>query len=468
MTPNTLVSKILQQFISANPTYYDPYYDPKILPNMKKKFYLTVTFISTFIFCGCNDSVEQDLQCENLLGTYEKIDPYEVTQSEALEKAINHFNLPTVNCADVKNRSNSNVKRTLAETVRLNDKMETRSSSETPTNGCYLFNFADNMGYAIVSADKRDSVGIYIASESGNIPTEIIEDQSTEMGYLMSLVKNYQDYKVNTYVEPFMARYDDNYEYVITDTVYYDVQLLDTQWRQDTLFNSTKPGYMMGCVPVALGQIMAYHQHPDYPITVGGVVYNFDWDLISMIKTRYDALYNNNAAFAVSNLLLAIGIQADADYGTGSTGVYGNRVIPTLNHFGYLCSAYSEYNYSTICNEILTHRRPLYICGTDPDANKGHAWIITGVKSVRHEEVAYRSSTGEQMENTILEQFNTLEYIKYVYLNCGWGDPDTIYTVLYNDESYLYERTSVFSGVFSIGGLNFSDIQIISGIRPNE
>ena len=428
-----------------------------------RKCILNIVLIAITSLLTCCSSNEEPI-LENT-DKQEVLNKYEISQEEALNNAVKLLSLTATgeSRALAENHKVRNV-------TRVNQNPDSRA--EDATNGCYLFNFDDNKGFALVSADKRDSVSVYISAEKGNLPVEILNDEVNGIGYLMGLVANYQDYKVDTYTEPIKSRYNDNYEIVETTTYFFDSGLLiNTAWKQTSPFNESKLGYKMGCVPVALGQIMAYYKHPS-SVTVDGNSYNFNWNRICAFTDASVEYTYPEYAKDVSSLLLAIGLQADATYvlDTSSDGTYvhESQVKPTFEHFGYTCSTLSSYDYSTVKSELFASR-PVYMQGINEN-NDGHAWVAVRCYKVEYDYKSYDSETGEQIENTILEQFNYTDTKEYLCVNWGWGNVSNQLT--YSSQYYadLYGNDfNVYSNIFkTVDKGNFStNVKMITDIQPN-
>lgn len=423
---------------------------------MKKNFFNIALLAIISLFIGCTANEEPIVENADKQKVFNR---YEISQEEALNNAIKLLSLTTTgeSRASVENYKVRNV-------TRVNQNPDSRA--EDATNGCYLFNFDDNKGFALVSADKRDSVSVYISAEKGNLPVEILNDEVNGIGYLMGLVANYQDYKVDTYTEPIKSRYDDNYEIVETTNVVYDSgQLINTAWHQDGPFNASKSGYLMGCVPVAIGQIMAYHRHPA-SVTVNSTNYTFNWNHICAFTDESKKYVYPTYANEVSDLLLSIGIKIGATYGVGGTSAYPTDAPPTFRHLGYSCSSLNDYNSSSVFSE-LSSKRPVFMGGYTSE-NKGHAWVATRYNKVEYDYKTYNSQ-GELMENTILELFNYTDVYEYLYVNWGWGDSSSRLSYSYRRAADLYNTSlTVYSNIFKYGSYNFStNVKIITGIQPN-
>lgn len=178
--------------------------------------------------------------------------------------------------------------------------------------------------------------------------------------------------------------------------------LLTTTWSQQSSFDDDMPlitcngisrNAYVGCVPLAVAQIMKFWEFPT------GSGYNWNSmpnsyatsatrDLISEIHNKIEIYYN---------------INYDCE-GTGIPNV--SRINDVFKiQFGYSTALYASYDADVVKNEILTYRRPVLLSGTSSDS--GHAWVCDGA----HEWTAcIKSDNGDY----------TVTYLQF-HMNWGWG-----------------------------------------------
>lgn len=183
--------------------------------------------------------------------------------------------------------------------------------------------------------------------------------------------------------------------------------LLSTKWHQDYPFNEQMPlvpndaGNLVhapvGCVPIAIAQILKYHNYPT----------NYQWS--SMPLNEYEC---NQALWTLFNDIHSrIGAE-NITYKWDGTSVPTNYNKGNLlkNNFGYSSAIQADYNFSTVKQEIFTYNRPVIITGKDNDIDSGHAWVCDGANEwwtcIRAE---------DEYENDI-----TFSYLQF-HMNWGWG-----------------------------------------------
>jgi len=190
--------------------------------------------------------------------------------------------------------------------------------------------------------------------------------------------------------------------------------LMQTTWDQRRPYTYYTPNnYLTGCVAVATAQIMRYHEWPN----------TFNWSIMPN-----DPGYNSTSAgtLEIASLMADIGINVDMDYSASSSRAYSEDARDALvNDYGYASTAsYSNYNFSTVKQEIERYNRPVYMRGSHSyethgtwfweytTYHDGHAWVCDGYKQQYD---VYIHNEGTQYEYTT--QKNRYEWL---YMNWGW------------------------------------------------
>ena len=203
--------------------------------------------------------------------------------------------------------------------------------------------------------------------------------------------------------------YDYLYYSVILEKYVEDVSttgpLIGSTWHQISGYNAAVPNNRpVGCVPVAIGQIMWYHEKPS----------TFFW---SNMAASY-------ATTATANFLYTLGCLMGIDYPNNSSAASHGDGEDALNYYGYTTTFNSYYNETTVINNIAMGK-PVYIGGTVHGVNAGHAWVCEGSRSNQHH---------YEYELKILNDILPLEYTNagqpcssgygsyyYLYHNLGFG-----------------------------------------------
>jgi len=171
--------------------------------------------------------------------------------------------------------------------------------------------------------------------------------------------------------------------------------LTQTEWGQGCYYNEECPecdypeecqcGHtLVGCVAVAMGQVMKYHEYPDYGYGDTSYVWygNHDVDfgetryLWQQMPDEFIGLHNHNGPTALYHCGVSVGMR----YGEYSSGALTSDVVYALKyHFNYAANAeykvkddYIETTWINMLKDELNAGRPMVYKGG------GHAWVCDG------------------------------------------------------------------------------------------
>ena len=133
--------------------------------------------------------------------------------------------------------------------------------------------------------------------------------------------------------------------------------LLQTFWGQKRKYNQYTPNnYFVGCVAVAMGQIMKYHQYPT----------SYDWG----------AMENSEATPTTAQLLADIGTAVGMEYSSlGSSSNIDKACDAFNNVFGYTKAQVVNHESGSVKQQIEKNL-PVYMRGKSK--GDGHAWVCDG------------------------------------------------------------------------------------------
>lgn len=204
---------------------------------------------------------------------------------------------------------------------------------------------------------------------------------------------------------------------------YYNVEpLLKTNWNQKGDFNITYKD-ALGCVPVAVGQIMRFFEYPG----------TFNWANMPHYWITPE----------IQEFLAKLSYQICSD----GTSANISDAKKTLEDYGYKVRKI-KHDTSALINQIGKNRKPVYARGQKNILSSGHAWVIDG---------AYFSHSGTSYKLYYLDpdyypdfvyryeemdfDSNYSEICKF-HMNWGWGGS-------YNGWYFDYDKLNP-------GGENFS------------
>ncbi|MCD7963113.1 MAG: C10 family peptidase [Rikenellaceae bacterium] len=152
--------------------------------------------------------------------------------------------------------------------------------------------------------------------------------------------------------------------------------MIFTKWDQSSPFNdyinSQYPGFIAaGCGPVAVGQFIVYHNHPQW-------YYGVETEQLKRVHcwTNGQEFYGTDYGLQnVSIFLYGLGeyMNAKWDYQTGTQPSQAAKVIREL---GYENVELLPYDLNSI-SSILYAANPVIVRG-DNNGDSGHMWLIDG------------------------------------------------------------------------------------------
>ena len=169
-----------------------------------------------------------------------------------------------------------------------------------------------------------------------------------------------------------------------------------------------------GCVSIAVGQILAYHQYPTVSDIVGDVN-AMSWD--SLLICNLDNSTNARYEDYIAKLIHSIGVGCDMDYGfwkdqSFATPMAAKRYLEDIGYDGAECD---WYDFGKV-KSMLDNDCPVFVgaLGTKLQNKGGHAWVIDG----------YITKTIKKkiLRNGILLSETDVESTDYVHCNWGWKD----------------------------------------------
>lgn len=298
----------------------------------------------------------------------------------------------------------------------------TRSASdELPDTLLYIVNFKDSEGYVLVHS--QDSIGSILAYvEEGHLaPTDDIDPESGFSFFLDRLqylrpdpLNPFPDDSTNLHgpdpVNPFNPDPpipEEIGNWRVDSIIPYLVQ---TKWGQKTpysdfCFTNTGAQALAGCVPVALAQVVAFHQ---FPSSACGHTYYWS-DILSGTSPQ-----TSTGRTSVAHLVHDIGVLAGTTYGVESSGTTESGKANCLNALGYHYS-YSPYSFST-CMQEFASGRPVVIGGYDSQLHNyaGHCWVVDGGLIRGYYEP--RASLEGEGTGTVMVRSD-----EQLLIHCNWG-----------------------------------------------
>lgn len=393
-----------------------------------------------------------------------------IDESEAIENA-----LEAVALLDGETRA---IQRSVKE-VEVFCSSESGTRSEVPLldTMAYVVNFADDAGFAIISHSTRTPT-VFAMSDKGNLsPADSVDHPGLKVfferlpqyyrmqlaqadslehalldGVLDKLVVDSGSTakeSVGMRVLPGAGIIGGEGRQVVYGRWYAKNKIepkLTTHWHQYDPYNQDTPMVgtdhtLVGCIAVAIGQIMAYHQWPQYC-----------WDEIDESSDRN---------LAISKLLHQIGERVNMNYGLSSSNANSSYAPSCFAHYDYEVGYLLTYSMSEIHHSLQTGM-PLYARGRS--SNAGHAWVIDGDISL--ERTVRIFEDGWEIERRTENGW---------LVHCNWGWRNSSKDGYYqsgifnaNDGAGPYTNYVDFSGTRSDDLYFRTNLQVIPYIHPKQ
>lgn len=351
----------------------------------------------------------------------------QLTYEQALKRAL----LAVESIDDVHTRSASRYVKS-HELIKTDPSVVTRSSSLTSDSLMYIFNFEDDMGFAIIPSDPRTPNAIAM-SAVGNFDAGSATSGDT---MLMTLLEDYQiaalaanapivpggDIKEpNPWWDDSRPTRSEYGEWLIDTQI---GPMLETRWGQGAHGSNSSDAwnyyienrYLAGCVTIATAQIMSYFRFPTHG---GGFTYNWT----DMFDDEYGIPCESTKRFIVhvyNNL-------PDKKHNSEGTGIHDRSVVYCLSALGYSDDGQEHgYDYERVINS-LEGGSPVYTSGCAkreyvlgiPFDSKGHAWVVDGYIIKKQEVKVYQD--GRVYQDGELPELLDTYYHSASYLHCNWG-----------------------------------------------
>lgn len=390
---------------------------------MKKRNLLWIIGALTLGACSSNEPDMPDKQNQSS-------DPYIISLDEALQNAEREY--------DVVYGENTRADRKPVSTEVFGPKTRAQSDS---LHGFYIVNY--DQGFAMLSADRRRP-GVYAISDEGSMHLADTIDNKGLSWYLneYASVSNLRDpyLPIDTAKHINPPKPDPKQKIVIAEPMIKGFMSKFHQRNPYNLYCKTSTGEqaLVGCVPLAVGTVMAYYK---WPMTYQ--TYKFDWN----------SMYSSSTNILWARLFEVIGRPENikASYGKFNTSAEPYNIPHAMSNMGYKNARITPFDKETLESE-LKQQNPV-LCGGQ-GSNGGHRWVIDGGYTIR-----------------ILNQaIMVTSYSYYDYYHCvwGWGGNANGYFLLdtnsYSIGGNPYEPDSSTSGSAWI----YSNLSIVYGYKPNK
>lgn len=407
---------------------------------MKKKLisYAAVALVLTA--CSSEEPITPPNQVNDAMGA----NPYRVSLTDALKNA--DALLGELGEGEVTRSAERKV-----ESVEYYSRPGTRSLGGDTLH--YLVNYADDAGFALLSADSRLRP-IYAISDEGSMS---FSDTTYNKG--LALFARGVEIDVDNTIRSIIDRPGVIDTIIPFKRVVREVAPLlnyyQSRWSQGYPYNqycytSTGDQAVVGCAAVAVGMIMSYYSHPT--IYAG---YRFDWQAMNSGQNYED----------IARLLSILGDENNLrmNYGVNSSGAYPSRYYPTFSNMNYSghnqLQTFSEEDVCSILDRfddsIFEKIGPVIMCGYGYDENDeivGHGWVVDGY--VQYEVTSPLIGQGYVLDDILFHCVwgwggSCNGYFYWAKTNSFGGLPDeTGSNGDYHDTGYIFDTNVQYMGGF--------------------
>ena len=402
-----------------------------------KKFFLILAAFITAVSCKENPDAPS-ISSEN----NDSDSRYVMTLNEAqelLEQILNDMSAETKS-------GQPTAKRTVCYAYSTGSPSETKAGEEAEPY-VHIFNFDDNGGFAIMSADKRVPPLLALTFDGELAP----DTEVSNPGLINFLANAERYYKSKTSgiglgdIGGIVVFPGETIRYSHVDKFIYDMNYghCQVRWGQRAPYNKYCPYIdgkptLTGCVTTAVAQLMSVYR---YPASYNG--HTFNWSLMNSLTDKYLPNPDLEAESQVARLMQQLGLSSnlDVDYGTNSSPAPSENIPRTLENFGYSNGGrFVDYSTTEVVNELsagyyvlisgfsyrtTTKSTILGIPVNDSYGySSGHQWLAHGLMKEKH-----------TVDTYVCVDTNEFRYVStdvknywYILCNMGWnGDDDGYY-----------------------------------------
>ena len=425
---------------------------------MKQLLYMILLLSVVVLYSNCTDEV---VGFDDALTAVAKENPKKRSVAEAIQIAQNAISM----LDDSIQTRNSLLTRQIdygqVPLVICSNEMKLTRSSVNEGNDTlmYVVNYADNQGFAVVSAE-RGTEGLIAVTESGQYDPSDTTDTGFRR-YMIAAQKYISANKAKDNPEPNRAPKGFYYEYDTTSVVCITPRIT-VKWGQSYHEGQFCPNGVSGCSHTAAAMIMSYFEYPSFLVltyNTPNVYRTLNWSGMKSYINYGNCLYSilNGISYCTNEDHKSIGyLCRELAHQTGDNFYYNpnrthggiDQIRTTLLSIGYSVGNVTSYqnlvNTSTI-RDHLSNGKLIFMRG-DNNSNSGHAWAIDGYYGFTIHSCYYEYGfTNGLPDPPVLmdEQYNNY---RYNHINWGCNGDNNGYFIdgvfSYYGSAYIYDSSS--------------------------
>jgi len=420
---------------------------------------VAISILLTISLLSCENRIINDDSAAEFQQRESSVSSFVVPQEKAiadLQEVLSAIDKNALGLRAGRQREIRNIEVVTAERAKRNSGL--RSALNPADTLVYVVNFANDAGYAVLAADARIPASVLVVTDNGTLAQDELTDSEIEpfdsaVDYGYEILNNFNlyneeedDYYVaaaesspidRIYQYALLMTEDygnlsgngsgsgsntrqDTLEWIVNNSV---PAKLETAWTQRSPFNDDVPKTSwcpifcsakrcpVGCVAVALAQIMAYHEYPSSFKSNGD---NIWWDDVKEIYNVNDRslrtgspAQNKRAAEVLFHVAKYSRTIFTPDWGFAMPKDAAAFLEIEARYSGIGMYGYSE---SKIL-DMLDRDNPVFIASISGWVS-GHAWVIDGYINRSRTINTVSRSTG-----SVQSSRNENELL----VHCNWG-----------------------------------------------
>ncbi|MDF1575135.1 MAG: thiol protease/hemagglutinin PrtT [Bacteroidales bacterium] len=268
----------------------------------------------------------------------------------------------------------------------------------------YVFDVGEEDGYVVVAGDDRIPAvlacsfqGSYSRGNQAPAFLDWMDNYKAQISFIMD-----NDLEESSDITEMWDRYGTDQGTPAPLAVEDVSPLIQSHWNQGCFYNTycpEDPGgpcdhTLVGCVAMAMAQIIQYWEHPVYVEQIPGYTHSTygQIDEINQISYNWAAKTNSLGSVstsqeieAVAGLLYHCGVSVQMDYGPDGSSAYSGRAYTAFRNIFHYSDAsvyisrgsYSGTGWEEMLRTELDNGRPVYYRGNNV-SDGGHAFICDG------------------------------------------------------------------------------------------
>lgn len=324
----------------------------------------------------------------------------------------------------------------------------------------YIFNYADEAGFAVVSANKATEPLLAVTEQGSYDPATADADENGGFAMFMDMAEGYvSTMSTELPITPGIGGEDFmQYRNQVDTLTLHITPKITVQWEQGGYEGAFAPNKLAGCSNVAMAQIMSYFCYPtQMNITYPGASVSslsLNWSDIKVHKISDDinpyCTASSATHTAIGHLHRQLGHLNGSVYNdNGGTSTVRSNVKNTFSNLGYNASALRSYARDSFQVQLNSDKL-IYMGGqrydtltTGETKLAGHAWVVDGL--LKHTITdADMVKYDYESEWRVLDKYVT--YNNYLHINWGFHGACNGYFsigVFYCKKGYQYDNSGV-------------------------